>query len=185
MVEEEITELITLDQVKEYLKINNEDWDNILTLMIPAAIKKTEDHCGRKWLEQEIEETRIGEGIEDIALNWAPASEVESVTVDEDETEDFTLRSGIARLHRDRHVWPAGAVIVITYTAGYGEVEDVNAAVPEVVPAILETIADWYNNPLGASSMNLGGVGSISFDDSQDIPQGVKRKLSSLRRRFF
>lgn len=182
--------LITLDQAKEYLRVDGDDNDGIIEILIEAATKKTEDYCSTHWVKRQVTETHIGDGKQNLNLYRMPVVEVDSVTIDGDEITDYTERLSVGRLYRT--VWPSGSEIVVSYTAGYGEpmeygYEDweLQKLVPDAVLAILGAIGEWYNNRIGVKSESLSGIGSVTYGDEEELPASAKAKLSALRKRVI
>ena len=175
--------LITVAQAKEYLKVSNDDNDNVIEALIESATRKTEDYCGSRWVSREIAETHIGEGNLTLYLHRLPISEVASVTIDATAYTGYEQRLSIGMLYG---VWPNLSEIIVTYTAGY--VEDRTTAVaniPDAVIGVMQAVAIWYNNRLGVTSENVGGIGSAIYGEDLQLPDSVKSKLSSLRKRII
>jgi uncharacterized phiE125 gp8 family phage protein len=183
--------LVTLAQVKNYLKIDNSDYDDTLEIMIEAATLKTEDYCATWWLKAETTEEHIGEGHSSLFLHRAPVTEVDSITLTNLDGEEETLDTD------DYIVYESAGMIYslylydrykieITYTAGFlDSIDDAIETVPEAVLAVLMTIADWWNNPTGILSQSITGIGALNFEAELQLPGKAKAKLSSLRQRIL
>ena len=175
--------LITLAQAKEYLKVSNSDNDNVIEALIESATRKTEDYCASRWVSREITETHIGVGDKFLYLWRMPISEVTEVTIDAEAYTSYEERLTIGALYG---AWPSLSEIIVTYTAGY--IDDIGTAVaniPDAVIAVMQCVAIWFNNPLGATTENIAGVGSIVYGGDIELPDAVKAKLSDLRKRII
>jgi hypothetical protein len=75
-----------------------------------------------------------------------------------------------------------GYEYVVVFVAGYGATRALaQAAVPDAVTAVLETVANWYDNRLGLSTERVDGVGAVAYTTG-DLPGQAMAKLSLLRR---
>ena len=172
--------MVTLEKLKNYLKVDNTDCDDTLQMLLDAAVRKTQDYCSTYWEETLVTETRVGDGKTVLHLYRLPVVEVDSVLINGELVEDYTERLSIGRLYR---AWPSGAEITVTYSAGFAAYgEDIP---PEAEAAIYQTVAAWYNNPTGVQNENVSGVGSVTYDISYELPLEVKQKLASLRQRVL
>lgn len=175
--------LITLNQAKEYLKINNSDNDNVIEAMIESATTKTEDYCSSRWVVRDIEESHIGNGSSFLYLYRMPISEIASVTIDDTEYEGYEERLLIGMLYGS---WPNLSEVIVNYTAGYIDSRSTAVAnIPDAVIAVMEAVAIWYNNRLGVTSETISGIGAVSYGEVEELPASVKAKLSSMRKRIL
>jgi len=75
-----------------------------------------------------------------------------------------------------------GYEYVVTFVAGFGATRALaQAAVPDAVAAVLETVANWYDNRLGLSTERVDGVGAVAYTTG-DLPGQAMHKLNLLRR---
>ena len=51
---------MTLSEVKAYLKIDGNDHDTVIQILLDAAVSKTQDYCSTYWQETEVMEKRTG-----------------------------------------------------------------------------------------------------------------------------
>lgn len=155
--------------------------DDLLEMLIEAATKKAEDYTGRAFVQREIVETRIGDGVQVLKLYKLPVTDVASVVIEDVGYTDFSERLSIGRIYH-LYIWPVDYEIVITYTAGYGANRAATQAlIPDAVAAVLGAIATWYENRMGIKSQNISGIGSIDYGDLEGLPEASKKKLDSLR----
>jgi uncharacterized phiE125 gp8 family phage protein len=177
--------IVTLAEAKNFLRIDDSDDDDSLELMLESATEKTEDYCSSYWVKRSVTETHIGDGKTILCLYRMPVESIESVTVDDVELEvtDYVELLAIGRL--TGRTWTKDSIIEISYTAGYadsyGEVAVPNAA----KLAVLNTIAVWWNNRTGVSAESVSGIGSVTYGNESELPDSVKAKLSSLRKRVL
>lgn len=153
--------------------------DDLLETLIGAATKKAEDYTGRAFIQREITETRVGDGTRILKLYRQPIVDVASVTIGGNDI-DWSERLSIGRLYHP-FAWEEYAEIVVTYTAGYGDMATTQAAVPDAVVAVLGAVATWYENRMGIKSQSIAGVGSVDYGDLEGLPEASKKKLDSLR----
>jgi hypothetical protein len=174
--------IVTLETAKGFLKVDHEDDDALIELLIETASKKTADYCNSQWIQKEFTETHIGDGKVKLYLYRQPVVEVESVTINDEDYDDYTERLSSGYLWGS---WAKDAEIVVTYTAGYISPEsdsNINAVIPDACLAVLDCVADWYNNRIGVKAESVSGLGSVTYNDEYELPQSAKAKLSSLRK---
>lgn len=174
--------IVTLESTKGFLKIDHDDDDELIELLIETATKKTADYCNSQWVMREFVETHIGDGRTKLYLYKQPVAEIDSVIIDGVVYADYTERLSGGYLIGS---WVKEAEIIVTYTAGYIEWDssaDINTVIPEACLAVLDCVADWYNNRMGLKAESVSGLGSVTYNDEFELPQSVKAKLSSLRK---
>lgn len=174
--------IVTLPDTKGFLKVDNNDDDSLIELLIETATKKTADYCNSQWIMREFEETHIGDGKTKLYLYRQPVISVESVTVDGEAYTDYTERLSGGYLWGS---WAKDTEIIVTYTAGYIEWDssaDINTVIPEACLAVLDCVAEWYNNRIGIKTESVSGIGQVTYNDEYDLPQSAKAKLSGLRK---
>lgn len=77
--------------------------------------------------------------------------------------------------------WLSNYQYVVTYTTGYGaDRAAAQAAVPNVVIAVLTAVANWYENRSGSTSQSVSGVGTATYV-GLGLPDASKKLLDSLR----
>lgn len=174
--------IVTLPDTKGFLKVDNNDDDSLIELLIETATKKTADYCNSQWIMREFEEVHIGDGKTKLYLYRQPVISVESVTVDGEAYTDYTERLSGGYLWGS---WAKDTEIIVTYTAGYIEWDssaDINTVIPEACLAVLDCVAEWYNNRIGIKTELVSGIGQVTYNDEYDLPQSAKAKLSGLRK---
>ena len=103
---------------------------------------------------------------------------MDSVAIDGEECTDYTERLSGGYLFGN---WAKDAEIIVSYTAGYGD-SDINSIIPNACLAVLDCVAEWYNNRMGVKSESISGIGQVTYNDEYDLPQSAKAKLSGLRK---
>lgn len=174
--------IVTLESTKGFLKIDHDDDDALIEMLIETATKKTADYCNSQWVMREFVETHIGDGRTKLYLYKQPVAEIDSVIIDGVVYADYTERLSGGYLVGS---WAKEAEIIVTYTAGYIEWDssaDINTVIPEACLAVLDCVADWYNNRMGLKTESVSGLGSVTYNDEFELPQSAKAKLSSLRK---
>jgi hypothetical protein len=165
-------DLTTLAAVKRELGIVDRAEDENLTAWIARASAAIAEHCNRVFLQETITETfRPSSRSETLLLSRFPVDTIESITESE-----VALESGLYELDAKCGIverltafgsatsWPA-AVISVTYTAGY---EDIDALPREVEGAAIALVRQYrfaaQRDPQ-LRSENLDGVGAASYFD--------------------
>jgi uncharacterized phiE125 gp8 family phage protein len=171
MITAPAAEPVTLNDVKDYLRIDadSEDFDSILTGLIIAAREYCETFQNRVYITQTWEQSF--DSFPDLPLKFpkAPLQSVESIKfIDENNVEstwgatnyivDSDSEPGRLALSANGS-WPSVNLrpinaVKIRFIAGYGEAE----AVPEKMKLAMKMlIAHWFENP---EAVIVGGVGS-------------------------
>lgn len=170
--------IVTLQEAKGFLKVDSSDDDSLIELLIETASKKTADYCNSQWVKRKITETHIGDGKSKLYLYKQPVVSVDSVAIDGEECTDYTERLSGGYLFGN---WAKDAEIIVSYTAGYGD-SSINSIIPNACLAVLDCVAEWYNNRMGVKSESISGIGQVTYNDEYDLPQSAKAKLSGLRK---
>ncbi len=176
--------IVTLETAKGFLKIDsdNDSDDDLIELLIEVASKKTADYCNSQWVQKEFTETHIGDGKTKLYLYRQPIVEINAVTINGEVCDSYTERLSSGYLVGN---WTQDAEIIITYIAGYFIPEsgaNISDMIPEACLAVLDCVADWYNNRIGLKAESISGLGSVTYNDEYELPQSAKAKLSSLRK---
>ena len=174
-----MSDIVTLELTKEFLKVDGTYHDDIIQLLIAAAEKKAEDYCSTFFVQRETTEYHTGDGKTVLYLFRTPIVAIESVSVDGEEV-DYTARMNSGVLIGN---WPNGSNIEVVYTAGI--LDDYDGDLPDAKLGILTAVAIWFNNRLGVQSESISGIGSVSYDYESELPQAAKNKLAGLRKRVI
>ena len=175
--------IVSLDKAKRYLRVDGDDNDKTIEILINSATRRTEDYCATLWYQREVTEYHIGDGRSIMYLYRNPLVSISKVSVNgEDISPDgYGIKYASGTLTR---FWARGDVIVVTYTAGFvAPGGDPDIEIPQAVSGVLMCVASWYNNLTGATSESITGIGQVEYGVEIDLPQGVKAGLSSLRQR--
>jgi uncharacterized phiE125 gp8 family phage protein len=141
------TELVvSLTEVKAWLKIDGTDEDTLLTSLIASATAECEAYAGLSFITRTRTVSLTHFHGKDILLPYGPVTELTSIEyVDQDDADqtiddaDYSIdmASGLARV-RVTETWPSTnrtlSNVVVTYVAGY---EDA-AAVPEIIKTAIK-----------------------------------------------
>ena len=160
------TDMVTLDVAKDYLKIDGSTEDAILQRLITAATQIAEDFTGRAFVKRTItDERHIGDGAETIRVYKTPIDTLTTVKVNDVEITSYIDWSHVGRIKASEG-WDEGAIVDITYDAGYGDDRAaVEALLPNLPMAILLIIADLYENRSDkGGTLNIAGVGSTTYN---------------------
>jgi uncharacterized phiE125 gp8 family phage protein len=147
------TLVVSLAEVKTWLKIDGTDEDTLLTSLIASATAECESYSGLSFITRTRTVKLTSFKGRDLILPYGPVTALTSITyTDEDEapqtidTADYTVdtASGLSKV-RVTESWPYTNQILnnvtVTYVAGYASA----AAVPEVIKtAIKKKVAFDY-----------------------------------------
>lgn len=149
MPDEEPIGLVTLAQAKGHLNMSSVTGsDTELEYFIGVASDLVQNATNHIWIETEYTDERHKGGTDAIVLLHSPVAEINSLTVDGSEIDgdayDLTASTGLIRLVSGR--FPAGARILVTYTAG------VDAEAPVLAQYMtLETVRHLWATQRGTS----------------------------------
>ena len=146
---------ITLDEVKEHLRIETNDFDAELTALIAEGTKYVEDFTGRKLVTQTWT-YKIDEFSELINLPYPPLQSVSSISYQDDDNATQTLSSATytvdtnsapARIKEAYNqtyptTYPEINSVTITFVAGYGDADDV----PERFKRAIKMYCQWMHD---------------------------------------
>jgi hypothetical protein len=173
--------LISLDDLKTYLKIAGTTLDAFLTDAIEKAGAQLDVVTNRSLLYQTDEEIYIGNGLDRIFTKNFPVAYVNEVTVynkngnyeydDLFDSPDTVSDSLIVQKHGERLLLKKGYVfakdffVKIDYTWGYDIGQSGEHKTPEdLQSAVIQLAADYYlqsfqgDSRLGKSAVNVGGA---------------------------
>lgn len=145
--------VVSLLEVKAWLKIDGDDEDDLLTSLIASATAECEAYSGLSFITRTRTVKLSSFNGRDLILPYGPVTALTSIAyTDEDDVTDTVdasdysvdIASGLARV-RVTESWPytnrALSNVVVTYEAGYADA----ASVPEVIKtAIKQKIALDY-----------------------------------------
>lgn len=126
-------EPVTLEEVKEFCKIDEPDDDDLLTSLIPAARALCEDYTGISFVKREVSAT-ISNGNGYAYLPFGPCGDVESI--DGKEPEITQLKGGAWK----QLIWPKCNRVELVYEGGYEVLPN------ELKTALLNAIYFLYDN---------------------------------------
>ena len=157
IIEQEESNLTTLEDTKEYLEIEGTDKDNLLQQLIGAASQFIKTETGYEWVETTYKELIDGERTETLILTQKPIISVVSLVINGEaiSSDNYYIynESGMLKqadvgiydvgyTHHSRKglLFPRGQQnIEVEYIAGYGEPPmDLQKAVWSLVNAVLE-----------------------------------------------
>lgn len=182
--------VIELAYAKNYLKVDSSNTldDALISNFIEAATLQCERYTGLFFREKKVEVTLIQGNAEEYGLPYGPNMDVESVVrVNDDGDEALTLSetywlSGVSflsvRTNRrvslmtyNRNVrYPQS--LKVTYTAGYSPEEGKESLPEDVRVAILQLVAEMYENRQNSISGTIVAV----------LPNETKKMLNPLKR---
>lgn len=174
------SEPVTLEELKEFARVDFDDDDNLLNGLIKTAREYVENATGRACVKQTLEEIRGHFPMCGMSLPRYPVQSIESVKYlnidgDEETLQDdvdyyLDIDSNPAVLSPARF-WPATAhrtnAVRVRYIAG-GEVEDVPQAFKTVICSLA---SHWYEQREPVTI----GVGS------NEVPYHVTRLINSIK----
>ena len=153
------------------------DDDELIEKLIETATRIAEEYTGRAFVQRDITETHLGDGTQILKLYKLPIISIDTITIDDEELTTYSQRLAIGRIYHP-YAWPVNSEIVVTYKAGYGDLETTQASVPNAVTAVLLIVSDLYENRGDkVDSINIGGLGSVSYK----APSRALELLDTLR----
>ncbi|MEW6006121.1 MAG: head-tail connector protein [Stygiobacter sp.] len=172
--------MITLEEYKRYLKIQNITYDEELQNIINAVETKVEQFLNRNLLAQDYVEYYDGSGSELLILRNIPVNSVSKIEYYEgrinnvDIWTEWTQDNQYSRLliPKEKHgIILEGGIFIkgiqnfrITYNAGYTTLPyDINLACKELVKIALD------NSPLGKSYLGVTAISDNTGGSSQNI----------------
>ena len=172
--------MITLEEYKRYLKIQNITYDEELQNIINAVETKVEQFLNRNLLAQNYVEYYDGSGSELLILRNIPVNSVSKIEYYEgrinnvDIWTEWTQDNQYSRLliPKEKHgIILEGGIFIkgiqnfrITYNAGYATLPyDINLACKELVKIALD------NSPLGKSYLGVTAISDNTGGSSQNI----------------
>jgi len=161
--------LVTLDELKTYLKITTAEEDQRLEQLRSAAESEAKRYCGRQFEKGTYtEETDAAGGV--IWLNETPIESVTSVTTEAGEA--LTVRkvykdSGLVVLEQSYT-----GMVEVQYTGGLSTIPD------DLKLAVLRLAEFFYAKTAGVSAENVGELRATY----EEIPADVLNSLELFRR---
>lgn len=139
-----VTEPVTLNQAKEWLKIEVSDDDAIITSLIKAARLQCEGYVSKSFVERTVTVVVKNE-LGNIMLPYGPVNNIVSVSdFDGVAITDY----GVKGISDKRLSWPVCSYAKVEYTAGYAVLPD------DFVTAIKMRLTELYQNRGDAETIN-------------------------------
>lgn len=161
-----VSQPLSLDEVRDHLRITDIDDDPVLDGLIAAACDMCEAQTGRALMLQEWAVTANG-NYSVIVLRRLPVASITSVKHIDDEGNELVIDPAEYRLinpsdsapawvrFADGSVLPAGGCIQVVFQCGYANA----GAVPQALKQwMLLQIGHWYMN---RESVNIGNITSL------------------------
>ncbi|PPD12161.1 head-tail connector protein [Methylophilus sp.] len=157
------SEPVTLEQAKAQCRVDHADEDDLITALIKPARELAEHRTGRALITQTCEWVLPCLDGDKIAFPVAPVQSISSITYLDSNGVEQTLPTSVYALDKTgngKHYlrlkcgqsWPSVLsqfdAVKITFVAGYGDADDVPAAVKQWM---LLVIAFWYKNKESAT----------------------------------
>lgn len=170
-------EPVTLAQAKQQCRVDYDDEDVLIASLIKSARELAEHRTGRALVTQTIEWVLPCLSGEKIAFPVSPVQSIASITYLDSNGALQTLPASVYALDKTgqgKHYlrlksgqsWPSVLsqfdAVKITFVAGYGESDDVPAAVKQW---ILMAIAFWYKNKESATDGSVVAELPMTFCD--------------------
>jgi hypothetical protein len=169
--------LVSLDDVKTYLGINDSTYDDFLTQQIGVVSEAIEGYCGRKFEQSSYTQTFYRDDYElnknEILLYHYPVISVTSVKDGDETITDYRLHYPTGHLYRKNGLFYSETVEV-EYSAGY-------ATVPSTVLHVVYSVVEQnYNKKKSGVALSFGsdvqsisipGTISVTFDYTLDSNQ--------------
>ena len=131
-----VTEPVTLNQAKDWLKVETSDDDAIITSLIKAARLNCEGYVDKSFVERTVTAIVKNE-LGNIRLPYGPVNNIVSIS----DSDGVAITDyGITGISDKRLAWPASSYVKIEYTAGYAVCPD------DFITAIKVRLTELYQN---------------------------------------
>ncbi len=146
------TPVVTLDDMRDYLRVDGTDEDSHIKALISAATLLAENWTGRAFIDQTWIEIHTPIKADPIDLQRLPARAIESAKYinpnDGSETVidsgDMNLITEAGRLYIYASQTISASILHIEYTAGYGPAA--SDVPPDIIEAVKQAAAYLYEN---------------------------------------
>jgi hypothetical protein len=167
-------DLCTLQAVRDWLGVRNDDSDALLQRLITFESRTIEGHIGRPVLPEGRRDTVVGYGGATVMPPATPIRDIEGVAVDGARMP--VNHDGLTIWRRDGLNWPRNARIEITYAAGMD-------AVPfDIEQACIELVAFHYRERDRVGLASKGLAGETTAYITRAMPQSVEARLAPYRK---
>ena len=176
--------LTTLQNVKDWLGLESDDDDTLLTRMVSAISEYIQSWLNRDLLTAAYTEILDGNGGVKLMLSNYPVNTVTSLTVDGQTIPSAVDSQGAGYMVTPNLILLLGSYsftkalqnVVVSYTAGFA------VTPPEIEQAVIELIALRYKerDRIGHVSKSLGGE-TVTFSQ-KDFPADVLTILNNYRK---
>lgn len=172
--------LITLAEIKEWLKLSGSGDDDFLQGAINDWSDTIEKRFGRIIKSANYTDERHPGGKRSVLLKNFPVSAVSSITVDDDELDsgDYAvdMDSGIIKLKNGLNFDGGPGGILISYTGGYDTVPgDLKRSVKQIVA--LEFYLSGHGRKALSRRSEGTGEGSVTYERGPDDQEKIMGKL--------
>lgn len=185
-------DLITIEDLKLDLSIEDDDEDERLEASITRLSKLIASECGRIFgLSFGVETFEFDQGEttrpgSKLSLSLYPVDEIESVVLNGSEVEDYTVDKDAGLIWINGVSW--SGTVVVTYSGGYNLPDDAPA---ELQSAVIEAVRERRLTAGQDTSVQSTGSGDtrVSYfnarESSGSLPQGVLSLIARFRRPSF
>lgn len=168
--------IITLQELKDYLEITSTDKDTLLQKLVDASSDFVKDYTGYEWVETEYRETIDGPGSNSVVLSQRPVQDLTSVKIDSTEltSDKYVVYENEAIVTRKYENFPQDLQNVeVQYTAGY-------TSVPEDIKQLCSDLVQVKMNSKEYEGLDAYSIGDedIKFSKS-GIPSNITSKLEA------
>jgi hypothetical protein len=173
-LEPKVRDLTTLQAVRDWLGLNNEDHDHILQRLITAESERIEKAIQRPVLPEKRTDYITSYGGSTILLPASPIRSIDTLLIDG--VPVSVEHDDISVWRVDGRQWPRNACIQVTYTAGFETVPY------DLEQACIELVAFRYRERerIGHQSKSIAGE-TVSYI-TQAMPDSVKRAIAPYKR---
>jgi uncharacterized phiE125 gp8 family phage protein len=181
--------LVTLDDCKDYLDIDDSTDDAIIGYLMQAVSDMFKENTGRNLVEAELTEYYTGDDTDRLYLRSYPISAVASINWDWDEVygADTLLESDNYRVDSEYgfvrifggSVWDRGIPIKVVYTAGYTQANmpyDLRTAALEALGVLFKRRTE------GRFDTSTYSRGDVSYSYLDEMPHMVRDTMKRYRR---
>lgn len=175
-----MADLVTLQEYKDYKRINNPERDTLIQMLISSASGLIKTYCGRTFIDYfdvpKTEAINITSGMTGIVLKETPI--IGNVLVSSDNVDissDISVDSELGIVYYDVGMFTPGlGSVIVTYTGGYEDTpSDIKLATFELV--------DYYLNGEHTQKKTFGGATIENYQTGNEWPFHIRAILNMYR----
>lgn len=174
ILEQENSKLTTKEQVRNYLGIDNYDYDEMLDQLILSASDFFRNETGYIWNKSKVKETLDGQGRNTIILTQKPVQTIENITINDGNYSNYKVYHNSGLIKSTSGVFISGMLnIEVVYTCGYDSLP------ADIMQACTEIVGQYFQakDYQGIQQYTIGDE-SVTFKD-MPLPINAQKALDT------